>query len=195
MYLFGWVNQEKEAVYGPRIPGGLSFLTHSSFTEPVKGLTYFPEDERPPQVNAVFQFYHLMIAIGMVMIALTFLACWYWSRGKLFSHRWLLKLFVIAVFLPQIANQTGWFAAEMGRQPWVVYGLLRTSDAFSKAVPADQIVFSLVMFALIYALLFALFLYLLDRKIKHGPYDESDIEDRPLQQEIAEVLENRSLKY
>jgi cytochrome d ubiquinol oxidase subunit I len=135
-----------------------------------------------------------MIALGMSMIALTFLACYFWIRGKLFDHRWLLWLFVFAVFLPQIANQAGWFSAEMGRQPWVVYGLLRTSDAFSKAVTANQIVFSLIMFMLIYTLLFALFIYLLDRKIKHGPYDESDIEDRPLQHDIAEVLEGRNTK-
>ena len=191
MYFFGWVNKEKQEVYGPKIPGGLSFLTHNDFTMPVKGLNYFPENERPPAVNAVFQFYHLMIAMGILMIGLTLLACWFWWRGKLFRNHWFLWLFVFAVFLPQVANQAGWFSAEMGRQPWVVYGLLRTSDAFSKAVTANQIVFSLLMFALIYVLLFALFIYLLDRKIKHGPYDDSEIEDRPLQHEIADVLENR----
>jgi cytochrome bd ubiquinol oxidase subunit I len=191
MYLFGWVNKEKQQVYGPKIPGGLSFLTYYDFNKPVKGLKYFPEKDRPSAVNAVFQFYHIMIAMGMMMIGLTFLASLLWWRGKLFRYRWLLWIFVFAVFLPQIANQVGWFSAEMGRQPWVVYGLLRTSDAFSRAVTANQIVFSLVMFTLIYILLFALFIYLLDRKIKHGPYDESEIEDRPLQQDIADVLENR----
>jgi len=191
MYLFGWVNKDKQEVYGPKIPGGLSYLTHFDFKTPLKGLNYFPENERPPAVNAVFQFYHFMIALGMMMIGLTLLASWLWWRGKLFRYRWLLWLFVFAVFFPQIANQVGWFSAEMGRQPWVVYGLLRTSDAFSKSVIASQIVFSLVMFAFIYVLLFALFIYLLDRKIKHGPYDESEIEDRPLQHDIAGVLENR----
>jgi cytochrome bd ubiquinol oxidase subunit I len=191
MYLFGWVNKDKQEVYGPKIPGGLSYLTHFDFNTPLKGLNYFPENERPPAVNAVFQFYHIMIALGMLMIGLTLLACWLWWRGKLFRYRWLLWIFVIAVLFPQIANQVGWFSAEMGRQPWVVYGLLRTSDAFSKSVTANQIVFSLIMFAFIYVLLFALFIYLLDRKIKHGPYDESEIEDRPLQHDIADVLENR----
>jgi cytochrome d ubiquinol oxidase subunit I len=71
--------------------------------------------------------------------------------------------------LPQLANQAGWFAAEMGRQPWVVYGLLRTSDALSKTVTAEQVWFSLILFALIYLLLFLLFLYLLNKKIQHGP--------------------------
>jgi cytochrome bd ubiquinol oxidase subunit I len=191
MYLFGWVNKEKQTVYGPKIPGGLSFLTYYDFNKPVIGLNYFPVKDRPTAINAVFQFYHIMIAMGMLMIGITFLACWLWWKGKLFRYRGLLWLFVFAVFIPQIANQVGWFSAEMGRQPWVVYGLLRTSDAFSKAVTANQIVFSLVMFTLIYILLFALFIYLLDRKIKHGPYDELEIEDRPLQHNIADVLENR----
>ena len=96
--------------------------------------------------------------------------------------------FVLAVLLPQIANQVGWFAAEMGRQPWVVYGLLRTSDALSKVVTANQVLFSLIMFTLIYALLFALFIYLLNKKIKHGPYDE-DLEDkRDHLKDIASVI-------
>ncbi|MCB0270869.1 MAG: cytochrome ubiquinol oxidase subunit I, partial [Calditrichaeota bacterium] len=95
---------------------------------------------------------------------------------------------VFAVLLPQIANQVGWFTAEMGRQPWVVYGLLRTSDALSASVTANQVLFSLIMFFLIYALLFALFLYLLDKKIKHGPFDESEIEDRPLTKGITTIL-------
>ena len=133
------------------------------------GLNAFPEADRPPAVNAVFQFYHLMVAIGMFLIALTLFACWQWYRGKLFDQRWLLWVFVIAVLPPQIANQAGWLAAEMGRQPWVVYGLLRTSDALSKSVTANQVLFSLIMFALIYTLLLALFLYLLNKKIQHGP--------------------------
>ena len=81
-------------------------------------------------------------------------------------------LFSFAVILPQIANQVGWFAAEMGRQPWVVYGLLRTSKAFSQEVSSSQIMFSLIMFTIVYSLLLALFIYMLNKKIKHGPYDE-----------------------
>ncbi len=81
-----------------------------------------------------------------------------------------------SVLLPQIANQAGWFAAEMGRQPWVVYGLLRTSDALSKQVTADQIIFSLILFTLVYATLFVLFIYLMNKKIKHGPVDDYDNE-------------------
>lgn len=99
-----------------------------------------------------------------------------------------MQVFVLAVFLPQIANQVGWFAAEMGRQPWVVYGHLRTSDAFSQTVTDNQILFSLILFMFVYALLLVLFLYLLNKKIKHGPYDDSEEDDRPLTKEITEAI-------
>jgi cytochrome d ubiquinol oxidase subunit I len=171
MYLIGKVNNKTQEVTGIRIPGGLSFLLHGNFTEPVKGLNAFPENERPTQVNAIFQFYHIMVASGMLMIGITLLACFFWWRNKLFDKRWLLWAFVWAVLLPQIANQAGWFAAEMGRQPWVVYGLLRTSDALSKSVTANQVLFSLILFLGVYFILFLLFIYLLNRKIQHGPVD------------------------
>ncbi|WP_293297466.1 cytochrome ubiquinol oxidase subunit I [Allomuricauda sp.] len=179
MYILGWVDKDKQEVIGLKVPGGLSFLLEYDFDAPVTGLNAFPEDERPSQVNAVFQFYHIMVAIGMVLIFLTLYATFLWWRGKLFNKKWLLWIFVFAVFLPQIANQVGWFAAEMGRQPWVVYGLLRTDQAFSQAVSDNQILFSLILFFFVYSLLFVLFIYLLHKKIKHGPYDESENDDTP----------------
>jgi cytochrome bd ubiquinol oxidase subunit I len=188
MYLFGWVDKEKQQVSGVSIPGGLSFLLEFDTKAPVTGLNAFDEADQPSQVNAVFQFYHIMISIGMPLIALSVFACILWWRGKVFEYRWLLWVFVFAAALPQIGNQVGWFAAEMGRQPWVVYGLLRTSDAFSQAVTENQLIFSLIMFFFIYSLLFVLFIFLLDRKIKAGPYDESDEENRPLTKEISEAL-------
>ncbi len=190
MYLFGWVDKEDQKVTGLKIPGGLSFLLDYDFDHPVTGLNAFPEDERPSQINAVFQFYHLMVIIGMTLIGLSVFSCFLWIRGQLFDKRWLLWLFVFGALLPQIANQAGWFAAEMGRQPWVVYGLLRTSEAFSEAVSANQILFSLILFFLVYSLLFVLFVYLLNKKIQHGPYDESIDDDRPLTQEITNVITN-----
>lgn len=188
MYLLGWVNKEQEDVTGLSVPGGLSFLLHYDFKAPVTGLNAFPEEDRPSQVNAIFQFYHLMVILGMAMIFLTLLGSFLWWRGKLFQRKRVLWLFVFAAFLPQIANQAGWFAAEMGRQPWVVYGLLRTSESFSQAVSANQIVTSLILFFLIYTLLFTLFVYMLNKKIKHGPYVENDTKDRPLTQQITTAL-------
>ena len=186
MYLLGWVDKKEQEVTGIKIPGGLSFLTYWDFDAPVKGLNYFPEDERPTALNAIFQFYHIMVAIGMFLIALSLYAGWQWWRGRLFDQRWLLRLFVWAVLLPQIANQVGWFAAEMGRQPWVVYGHLRTADALSKVVTANQVLFSLIMFTIIYALLFGLFIYLLNKKIQHGPEEKGMIDKRPRQRAMAE---------
>jgi len=175
LYLFGWVDKEKQTVTGLGIPGGLSILVHQDFQAPIKGLNDFPVEDRPSQINAVFQFYHIMIAIGMALIGLTIYACFLWWRGKLFETKWLLSIFSFSVILPQIANQVGWFSAEMGRQPWVVYGHLRTSDAFSQEVSANQIVFSLVMFTVVYSLLLVLFLYAVNKKIKQGPFDEKQI--------------------
>ncbi|WP_346317365.1 cytochrome ubiquinol oxidase subunit I [Chitinophaga sp. YIM B06452] len=169
MYIVGWVDKATGKTAGIRIPGGLSFLTHGSFSAPVTGLNAFPENEQPGAVNFVFQTYHLMVAIGVTLIGLTLLALFLLWKKKLFDQRWLMSIFVWAVLLPQIANQAGWYAAEVGRQPWVVYGLLRTSDALSKDVKANQVVFSLVLFTLVYTLLFVLFLYLLNKKIQHGP--------------------------
>lgn len=171
MYLFGWVNDKEQKTSGLAIPGGLSFLVHQDFKAPITGLNAFKPEDRPGQVNAVFQFYHIMISIGMILIALTVYASWLWWRGKLFDKRWLMLVFAWAVLLPQIGNQVGWFTAEMGRQPWVVYGLLRTSDGLSKNVQAQQVLFSLILFTLVYTILFILFLYLLNKKIKHGPVD------------------------
>ena len=173
LYLFGWVDNKNQDVTGIALPGGLSFLVHQDFEAPITGLNAFPVEDRPGQVNAVFQFYHIMISIGMFFIALTLYASYLWWRGQLFDKIWLLQIFTFSVILPQIANQLGWFAAEMGRQPWIVYGHLRTSQGFSQEVSSNQILFSLILFLVIYSILFLLFLYSMNKKIKNGPYDEA----------------------
>lgn len=175
LYLFGWVNQDNQEVkFGVAIPGMLSYLIGWDTNQKVTGLNSFPENERPP-VNIVFQSYHLMVAIGMMLIAISLIGIFFWWRGTLFKQKWLLWIFVFSVLLPQIANQLGWITAEVGRQPWIVYGLLRTSEALSKAVEAGQVWFSLILFTLIYIGLFILFLYLLNEKIQHGPEDVDSI--------------------
>ena len=168
LYLMGWVNSEEEKVTGIAVPGALSFLVHGDFKTPVTGLDKFDPSERPP-VQIPFQMYHMMIALGMYFIGITLLALYLLWRGKLFDQRWLMWVFVFSAIGPYIANQAGWVATEVGRQPWIVYGLLKTTDGVSKAVGAQAVLTSLIMFTLIYALLFALFLYLFDRKIKAGP--------------------------
>ncbi len=190
MYIMGWVDQEQQKVYGLKIPGGLSFLLDYDVEHPVVGLNAFPEEDRPRQVNAIFQFYHLMVAIGMALIGLSLLGLFFLWKGTLWQKRWFLQALVWSALLPQLANQFGWFAAEMGRQPWVVYGLLRTSEAFSLAVSAQQLVFSLILFAVIYSLLFALFIYLLNKKIVHGPEDFTLRDYRPKQAATADVYKS-----
>lgn len=175
MYILGWVDEKSETTTGIKIPGMLSYLIYFDKEKPVTGLKEFLPEDRPP-VNPVFQSYHIMVGIGMMLIGYSFLGVFLWIRGKLPESRFFLKLSVLSVLLPQIANQLGWFSAEVGRQPWIVYGLLRTRDALSKSVDSGEVWFSLILFTLIYSLLFFLFLFLLDRKIKHGPesLEESD---------------------
>ena len=177
LYLFGWVDKQNEVTHGVKIPNGLSYMIHYDTAAPVTGLDQYPVEDRPGQVNAVFQFYHIMVAIGMFLIALTLYASFLLWRGKLYNKRWLLHIFVWSVLLPQIGNQVGWFAAEMGRQPWIVYKLLRTSDALSKSVSANQILFAIILFTVIYIILFALFIYLMNKKIVHG-IDEHETQEQ-----------------
>ena len=194
-----------------RIPGLLSILVSGNFSDlseaaktEVRGLNDLPSDEfllgrhpnatpeelqkiRPeywPNVPVVFQTYHVMIAIGMGLIAISLVSCVLWFTGYLWRTdnkfvRGYLWLLVLSVFLPIIANQCGWFTAEMGRQPWVVYEILKTSQGLSKAVVAGQVLSSLIMFIFIYTLLFLVFIYTLNRKIQHGPSDDESIEILP----------------
>ena len=193
MYLFGWVNENKQEVKGLKIPGGLSMLIHFDAKEPVAGLRSFPEDERPGKVNYVFQFYHLMVAIGILLILISVFATIQWWRGKIFKQRWLLWILAFSVILPQLSNQLGWFAAEMGRQPWVVYGHLRTADALSESVNAGHIIFSLIFFTLIYLLLLLLFFYLANKKIQNGPFEEDESDNRLRLKDIADQFEKRNI--
>lgn len=156
------------------IPGLLSLLVHGDLDTPVRGLDQFPRQDWPP-VAIPFYAYHVMVGIGFVLGALAIVALYLRWRGSLFEKRWLLRVFVFAVAGPVVANQVGWVGAEVGRQPWVVYGLLRTPDALSKAVSAGVVLGSIAMFAVIYALLFAVWVYVLDDKIKHGPDEPAPI--------------------
>jgi len=166
----GWTDSEEKKTYAIEIPGLLSFLLHGDFNAEVIGLDQFPEEDWPP-VAQVFQTYHLMVALGMFFIALTLLSLWLLYRKQLFNKTWLMKLYMPAVALPVIANQSGWVSAERGRQPWIVQDLLRTSEGLSKSVTAPEVLISLILFFIVYALLFFVWLYVLDREIKHGPDD------------------------
>ncbi len=166
LYLIGNVDEESKKTSGIAIPGGLSFLLHGDFEAPVTGLN---DLEDTPPANVVFQTYHIMIAVGMALIALSVLAGFLFWKGKLEKSRWLLWIMVFGVLLPQIANQAGWYCAEIGRQPWIVYKLLKTSDALSNTVKANMVLSSIVLFTIVYIVLFVAFILLLHHKIQKGP--------------------------
>jgi len=150
------------------ISGLLSWMAFGDINARIKGLNEFPPDAIPP-LWLTFVSFHNMVILGMYFILLTAVAAFYLYRGKLWDSPRLLKLMLWSIPLPLIACQLGWIAAEVGRQPWIVYGLLRTSQAASITVSAGEILFSIVLFGLIYLALGALYVYLLARKVKQGP--------------------------
>ena len=169
LYLIGFPDEESRQVkYGVAIPNMLSLLVHNDPDVPVTGLDQIPDEDEPPIVLP-FMTYHVMISLGMVFIAMTLLASFFWYRGTLFEKRWLMKAFVFAVIGPYIANQAGWVSAEVGRQPWIVYGHLRTSEGLSEAVAASHVLVSIILFGLIYLMLFIVWIWVLNNKIQHGP--------------------------
>lgn len=171
LVLVGYVDEKNEKVVGLAWPGMLSWLVSGETKTKVIGLRDFPASDRPP-VTPSFLFFHGMVGIGFALIGLAMLAVYFHWRGKLENQRWLLWFLVFSVLGPQLANQLGWFAAEVGRQPWLVYGIMRTPEGLSKVVQANVVLTSLILFTFIYFLLFAVFIYLLNDKIQHGPHDE-----------------------
>ncbi|MBY0358895.1 MAG: cytochrome ubiquinol oxidase subunit I [Candidatus Obscuribacterales bacterium] len=171
LYIFGWPDPEAKTVrYGLKIPYLLSLLVYFDPHKPVAGLDKFARDVWPP-VTIPFLSFHLMVMLGGYFLSITLLGLYLWWQKKLFTTRWLLWFFVFSAIPAIAANELGWVTAEVGRQPWIVYGLLRTADGFSKTVPAEHILGSIIMFSIIYALLFVVWLYVLHNKILHGPED------------------------
>lgn len=171
LQLFGWPDVEQRRVRcGIAVPGLLSWLVHGDWNRPVEGLDRTPPEDWPPLV-ITFWSYHLMLYMWGFCILLVLVGLVLRWRGTLFGHRALLWVFVFGVAAPLVANQLGWVAAEVGRQPWIVWGLLRTRDALSKSVKSEEILASNIMFGVIYLLLAAVWLFILDSKIKQGPTD------------------------
>lgn len=168
LHLFGWVDERVERVHGPAIPGLLSYLVHRDSKAPITGLRSFPRQDWPP-ANRVFQVFHLMVAIGFATLALTLAGLIAWGRGTLYTRRWLLWLFVFAIGPVLLANELGWFTAEWGRQPWLVYGLLRTPEGVSPTIAPAQVWGTVALFGAVYVLFAALYVFLLNQKIQHGP--------------------------
>lgn len=167
--LFGYPDEEaKKTYFEISIPGFLSWLIHFDTDVPVTGLNEFAEEDLPP-VALVYIAYHIMIILGMFFIAFSGLGILLLFLKKLYTSRWFLFLILLSIPLPLIANEFGWIAAEVGRQPWAVYHILRTSEAASVSVSAGEVLFSLITFSLIYALLLVVFIGFLIKIIKTGP--------------------------
>jgi cytochrome d ubiquinol oxidase subunit I len=182
-YLFGWVDEGSGETIGLAVPGLLTFLSGQGT---VQGIDSF--EVPPTMANLTFQSYHLMVALGMAIVPFALLSAWLWfRRQRLLEHRWALWIVVSTVFVSLFVITAGWAVAEFGRQPWIVYEVMFTSDAVSPVVSAGEIVFSLGGFLLIYALLLALFVYLLNAKIQHGPAPLEELETRPVE-ELPDTL-------
>jgi len=168
LYLAGYVDEQNEKTYGIYIPRMLSILYNFNLNSEIKGLREFPKDNWPP-VNLVFQAYHVMVGVGMLAIFMGLLGLFLLVKNKLFEAKKYLFILPYLIPLPHIAHETGWISAEVGRQPWIIYKLMKTADAASVVVSANQLVFSLIMFFLIYSLLFVMFVYLFVKIAKNGP--------------------------
>lgn len=169
MYLFGIPDSKEKIVkYGVAIPNLLSLLVHWNPNIPVTGLDKFPIEDQPP-VGIPFFTYHAMVALGMLFIILSLGGLILLRFDMLFKQRWLMWIYVFAVLGAYAANESGWIAAEVGRQPWVVYGLLRTKDAVSRSVPGEHIIASMIMFSIVYSFLFAVWVHVMNYRIHLGP--------------------------
>jgi cytochrome d ubiquinol oxidase subunit I len=151
------------------LPGALSFLAYGTFKSYVKGLNEFPKDTWPDNIELLYYSFHLMITLGVIFIGIMAWANWKRWRGSLESSTALLWILMLAFPFPYIATSLGWMTAELGRQPWLVYGLFRTDKGYSQVVGAGDTIFTLIGFVGLYFVLGLLFLYLTAREIYHGP--------------------------
>jgi len=168
--LVGQPDTDRQKLDNPiYVPKALSFVTHRRWEAEVKGLNEFPRDHWPDNIPLLYYCYHIMIGLGTIFIAVTVTAAFLLWRKRLFGARWMLWILMLSFPFPFIANTAGWITAEVGRQPWVVYGLLRTEHGFSSHVSAGNALFTLIGFMGMYSVLSVLFLLLMWREILHGP--------------------------
>jgi cytochrome d ubiquinol oxidase subunit I len=171
--LIGQPNLAKQRLDNPiEVPGALSFLAYGTFQSYVHGLDEYPEDTWPDNIELLYYAFHLMITLGTIFIVIMAYANFERWRGCLDSNRWLLWVLMLAFPFPYIANTLGWMTAELGRQPWLVYGLFHTRDGYSKVVSNGDTIFTLIGFTGLYFVLGLLFLFLVGREIGHGPDEE-----------------------
>jgi cytochrome bd ubiquinol oxidase subunit I len=174
LVLVGQPNVEEKKIDNPLIiSSALSFLTYRAWKAEVQGLDAFPQDAWPSNIALLYYSYHIMVGLGTLFIAVMVMAAFLLWSGKLFDKQWMLWILLLALPFPYIANTAGWITAEIGRQPWLVYQLMRTADGYSKTVSAGNGMFTLLGFMGMYTVLGILFLFLMRREIEHGPAERS----------------------
>jgi len=168
--LIGQPNVSEHRLENPIVvPRVLSFLAYGSFGATVKGLDDFPREERPDNVELLYFAYHIMVGLGTLLIGVMAIAAFALWRGTLYRSRGVRWMLLLAFPFPYIATTFGWLTAELGRQPWVVYGLQRTADATSPQLPGGNVVFSTLGFCGLYLVVGIVFLYMVGREITRGP--------------------------
>jgi cytochrome d ubiquinol oxidase subunit I len=177
LVILGQPDVQKRRLDNPlEVPKMLSFLTYQRWTANVKGLDSFPQELWPDRIALLYYSYHVMVGLGTIFIAVMVVAAFLLWRGKLYESPWMLWLLMISVPLPYIANTAGWITAELGRQPWLIYGLMLTARGVSPRVGAGNAWFTLIGFMGMYAVLAILFLFLVWREIEIGPEPRSSRE-------------------
>jgi cytochrome d ubiquinol oxidase subunit I len=151
------------------VPKALSFLTYRAWNANVKGLDSFPEERWPDRISLLYYSYHVMAGLGTIFVVVMGLAAWLLWRGTLYTSRAMLWAVMLCVPLPYIANTAGWMTAELGRQPWLIYGVMQTAKGISPRVAAGNAWFTLLGFMGMYAVLAILWLFLVYREIERGP--------------------------
>ena len=170
LHIMGQPDVENKKMDNPlSVPKMLSFLTYKRWNAEVKGMDAFPKQDLPDNIPLLYFAYHIMVGLGTIFIAVMGLSALLLWRKKLFEARWMLWVLMLAAPFPYIANTAGWMTAEIGRQPWLVHGLLRTSEGYSKMVSAGNGWFTLIGFMGMYTVLSILFLFLVYRQINEGP--------------------------
>ena len=173
LVIIGQPNVERRIIDNPIVvPNLLSILTYRRWGAEVKGLNAFPPQDWPQNIPLLYYSYHIMVGLGTWFIAVTVVAGFLLWRGQLYRARWMLWIVMLSLPFPFIANTAGWMTAELGRQPWLVYGLMRTADGYSKNVSAGNGLFTLLGFLGMYLALGILFLFLVGREIELGPTSE-----------------------
>jgi cytochrome d ubiquinol oxidase subunit I len=168
------------------LPNVLSLLTYEHWKAEVKGLKNFPRDTWPDNVALVYYSYHIMVALGTIMATIMAVSVLFLWRGRLFSTPILLWALMLSIPVPYIATIAGWMTTELGRQPWLIYGLMRTASGASPSVSAGNGLFTLLGFMGMYMLLGILFLFVIVREINHGP--EAIAQEREPEHEEADAL-------